>query len=102
MNKLIPLQALSISAAVLCLESAFGDEPVRLNISNEQDGKVGIHLKGAQGLHQLQRLSDLNGDWLNFGGLTSEPNWLIQPAGPFEFFCAAPAPEADLQISRNV
>jgi hypothetical protein len=104
MNKfpVIRLQALSISAAVLCLESALGDEPVRLNISNEQDAKVEIHLNGGQGLHQLQRLSDLNGDWLNFGGLTSEPNWFIEPAGPFEFFRAAPPPAGDLQISRNV
>lgn len=98
----IPFRALVLSAAVLCLGSGFADEPVQLNISNEPDGKVGIHLKGGQGLHQLQRLSSLNGDWLNFGGLTSEPYWFIEPAGPFEFFRAARAPEGDLQISRNV
>ena len=104
MNKLtdIPLRALVFSAAVLCLESGFADEPARLDTSNKQDGKVGIHLKGGPGLHQLQRLSNLNGDWLNFGGLTSERHWFIEPAGPFEFFRAARAPEGDLQISRNV
>ena len=99
MNKFppIPLRALVLSAAVLGLESGFADEPVRLDISKEQDGKVGIHLKGGQGLHQLQRLSGLDGDWLNFGGLTSEPDWFIEPAGPFEFFRAARVPEVDLQ-----
>src|ERR1043166_5102419 len=104
MNKLsqIPSRALTLIAAVLCFESGFADEPARLNISNLQDGKVEIHLKGGQGLHQLERLSGLDGDWLNFGGLTSEPHWSIEPAGPFEFFRVARAPEADLQISGNV
>src|SRR5437762_2536096 len=98
----ISLRALVLSAAVLCLRSGIADEPARLNISNEQDGKVGIHVKGGTGLHQMQRLSNPNGDWLNFGGLTSEPHWFIEPAGPFEFFRAARAPAVDLQISRNV
>src|SRR5438094_7368262 len=98
----ISLRAVVRSAAVLGLRSGIADEPARLNISNEQDGKVGIHVKGGPGLHQLQRFSNPNGDWLNFGGLTSEPHWFIEPAGPFEFFRAARAPAVDLQISRNV
>jgi len=73
MNKFPLIPALVLSAAVLCLESGFADEPVRLNISNEQDDKVGIHLKGGQELHQLQRLSSLDGDWLNFGAPSKTP-----------------------------
>ena len=56
----ISLRALVLSAAVLCLKSGIADEPARLNISNEQDGKVGIHVKGGTGLHQMQRLSGQN------------------------------------------
>jgi hypothetical protein len=96
------LRALTFIAAVLCFESGFAAEPARLSILKEHDGKVGIRLKGGEGLHQLQRLSGLDGDWVNRGGPTSEPHWSIEPAGPFEFFRAARAPEADLQISRNV
>src|SRR5207249_7692369 len=83
MNKfpLIPLRALVLSAAVLCLESGFADEPLRLNVSNEQDGTVAIHLKVGQGLHHLQRLSSLDGDWLNFVGLTSEPDGFVEQGG---------------------
>ena len=102
MSRVILLRALFIGAARLCLDSGLSDEPSRLSISNEQEGKVGIHLNGGQELHQLQSLSTLNGEWLNVGGPTFDPHWFIEPAEPLGFFRGAQPPLGDRQISRNV
>lgn len=94
------LQAAPIVAA-LCA-AAFGVEPLRLEISRENGNSLSIAARGADELSQLQARPTFSGDWLNLGTLTSEPRWSLISSGPSGFFRAAAAPEADLEISRQM
>ena len=49
-----------ISAVVFCLESGFAERACAIKYLKRAGGKVGIHLKGGEGLHQLQKLPSNN------------------------------------------